>query len=381
MTTQHRRRWTTLAWRLLLVTPALIASIQVAAPAQVATTTVADRLPERLSDADFWALVDSVSEPGGYFRIADNFTSNEREIGQLYTMLRDRGTRGGVYLGVGPEQNFTYIAAIRPQMAFIVDIRRQAVMQHLMFKAIFEMAADRAEFISILFSRPRPQALDSTTAIQAIWEAYWPVKSDSAAFLSNFARILELLTRTHGFTFTPDETAQLKWVYDNFFGWGPVISTRGGPGGGGGGNGTTFAHLTGYSNDASGNPRSFLSSEENYAYVKGLHTRNLIVPVSGDFAGPRAIRAIGAWLQERGEVVSAFYVSNVEQYLFQEGKAVAFYDNVSTLPVNEASVFIRPYSFRRYGFSIQSLCPIGPFLDAARAGQVPSNNAALACPR
>jgi hypothetical protein len=199
--------------------------------------------------------VDSIPEPGGQFRIADNFTSNEREIGQLYTMLRDRGTRGGVYMGVGPEQNFTYIAAIRPQMAFIVDIRRQAVMQHLMFKAIFEMAADRAEFISILFSKPRPPALDSTTSIQAIWQAFWPVKSDSTMWQANYARVVELLTRTRGFRFTADGLAQLKWVYDNFFWYGPVISTRGQPGGGGGGgNGTTFADLTGYSNDASGNP-------------------------------------------------------------------------------------------------------------------------------
>lgn len=380
MNAQHQRRWTTRVWRLAVVTAVLLASVRDATAAQVAAPTVSDRLPDRLSDADFWALVDSISEPGGFFRIADNFTSNEREIGQLYTMLRERGTSGGVYMGVGPEQNFTYISAIRPRMAFIVDIRRQAVMQHLMFKAIFELAADRAEFISILFSKPRPPGLDSTTSIQSIWEAYWPVNSDSAAWRSNYARIVDLLTRTHGFTFTTDESTQLKWVYDNFFGWGPLISTRGQPGGGGG-NGTTFADLTGYSNDASGNPRSFLSSEENYAFVKDLHARNLIVPVSGDFAGPKAIRAIGAWLQERGGVVSAFYVSNVEQYLFQDGKAAIFYDNVSTLPVNEASVFIRPYSLRRYGFSVQSLCPIGPFLEAARSGQTPSNNAALACPR
>jgi hypothetical protein len=188
------------------------------------------------------------------------------------------------------------------------------------------------------------------------------------------------LTKTRGFAFIPDEVAQLKWVYDNFFGWGPVISTRGSPGGGSG-NGTTFADLTGYSNDASGSPRSFLSSEENYAFVRDLHMRNLIVPVSGDFGGPQAIRAIGAWLQERGGVVSAFYVSNVEQYLFQDGKAMAFYENVATLPVNDSSVFIRPYSLRRYGFSIQSLCPIAAFIESARAGRARSNNDALACPR
>jgi len=377
MTRHNRRLWIALR---LFIAPSFLVIMPVAAAAQIATT-VAARLPERLSDADFWALVDSISEPGGFFRIADNFTSNEREIGQLYTTLRELGIRGGVYMGVGPEQNLTYISAIRPQMAFIVDIRRQAVMQHLMFKAIFELAADRAEFISVLFSKPRPPALDSSTSIQTIWEAFWPVKSDSAAWRTNSARIVERLTGTHGFRFTDEESGQLKWVYDNFFGWGPLITTRGQAGGGGGVNGTTFADLTGYSNDASGNPRSFLSSEENYAFVRDLHLRNLIVPVSGDFGGPKAIRAIGAWLQQRGAVVSAFYVSNVEQYLFQDGKAQAFYDNVATLPVNEASVFIRPYSLRRYGFSMQPLCPIAPFLEAAAAGRATSNNAAMACPR
>lgn len=374
MTRQVTRRWRVNAARLVLA-GALVTVGSATASAQSAT-----RLPERLSDAEYWALVTAISEPGGYFRIPDNFTSNEREIGQLFTMLRDRGTRGGVYMGVGPEQNLTYIAAIRPQMAFIIDIRRQAVMQHLMFKAVFELAHDRAEFVSVLFSKPRPPALDSSSSIKQIWDAYWNVPSDSTLFRANYAKILDLLTRTRGFTFTDDETAQLKWVYDAFFGYGPVISTRGSPGGGGG-NGTTFADLTGYSNDASGTPRSFLSAEENYSFVRDLHTRNMIVPVSGDFAGPKAIRAIGTWLQERNATVSAYYVSNVEQYLFQENaKALAFYENVATLPLNDSSVFIRPYSLRRMN-SVQSLCPISAFIVAARAGRVPSNNVALSCPQ
>lgn len=380
MMTQQGRHWLAMSWRLLLLAPALSVTIPRLAASQEGAP--ASRLPDRLSDADFWSLVDSISEPGGWFRIEDNFTSNEREIGQLYSMLRERGTRGGVYLGVGPEQNLTYIAAIRPQMAFIVDIRRQAVMQHLMFKAVFEMAADRPDFISLLFSKPRPPGLDTSTSIQNIWQAYWNVTSDSTMWRATYARMLDLLTRTHGFRFTEDETERLKWVFDSFFAHGPSITTRAGSGGGGGGaNQTTFAELTGYSNDASGTPRSFLSSEENYAYVKDLHARNLIVPVSGDFGGPKAIRAIGSWLQSRGAIVSAFYVSNVEQYLFQDNKAALFYDNVATLPVNDSSVFIRPYSLRRYGFSMQSLCPIGAFLEKARREPVTSNNAAMACPR
>src|SRR6476660_3480233 len=103
-----------------------------ATPAVVPQTAAAQSLPARLTDAEFWTLVSDISEPGGYFRITDNYTSNEREVGILQTMLRDQGVKGGVYLGVGPEQNFSYIAAIRPVMAFVVDIRRQAVVQHLM---------------------------------------------------------------------------------------------------------------------------------------------------------------------------------------------------------------------------------------------------------
>ena len=379
MTRQQRARWLTIGVRLLALTLVPAAHAPRLAVAQD-TGRSASRLPERLSDADFWALVESISEPGGEFRIRDNFTSNEREIGQLYTMLRENGTRGGVYLGVGPEQNLTYISAIRPQMAFIVDIRRQAVMQHLMFKAIFEMAGDRADFISILFSKKRPPGLDASTSIQGIWDAFWNVPSDSAMWRTTYARMTDLLMRTHGFRFTDEESVQLKWVFDHFFAYGPLITTRAGSGGGGGSQ-STFADLTGYSNDASGVPRSFLSSEENFAFVKDLHARNLIVPVSGDFGGPKAIRAIGDWLRERGAIVSAFYVSNVEQYLFQDGKSQFFYDNVAALPVNEASVFIRPYSLRRYGFSMQSLCPIAAFLEAAQGGRVTSNNAAMACPR
>lgn len=376
---ERNRRWIARLWRALVLAPlAPLAGLAPSAWAQGGAAVEAG-LPDRLSDTEFWSLVSAISEPGGYFRIVDNFTSNEREIGQLFTMLRERGTSGGVYLGVGPEQNLTYMAAIRPKMAFIVDIRRQAVMQHLMFKAVFELAADRAGFISLLFSKPRPAGLDSTTGIQAIWDAFWPVRSDSVAWKANYARIADHLTQGHGFTFTPEEAEGLKHVYDSFFWYGPVISTRGAPGGGGA-NGATFADLTGYSPDASGQPRSFLSSEENYQFVKSLHARNLVVPVSGDFGGPRAIRAIGSWLHERGGVVSAFYVSNVEQYLFQDNKAQAFYSNVATLPLSDASVFIRPYSLRRFGFT-QPLCPIAPFLDAAMAGRAPSNSDALACPR
>ena len=93
--------------------------------------------------------------------------------------------------------------------------------------------------------------------------------------------------------------------------------------------------------DAASVPRGFLATEENFALVKELQRRNLIVPVVGDFAGPKAIRAVGKYLRARSAIVSAFYVSNVEQYLRRDGRLEAFCGSASTLPIDDRSSFIR----------------------------------------
>jgi hypothetical protein len=338
----------------------------------------ASTLPDRLSDAEYWKLLSDISEPGGYFRIADNFTSNENEVGRIFTMLRQESIQGGVYMGVGPEQNLSYIASIRPAMAFVCDIRRQAVMQHLMFKAVFELSKDRADFISLLFSKPRPAGLEKTSNIQQMWNSYFTVATDGTLMAKNHALIVDHLTKTHKFTLTPDEASQLDFVIDSFAKWGPSITTNSSPNGRGGGNALTFADLTGWSLDDAGQPQSFLSTDEHFQTLKTLHEKNLIVPVSGDFGGPKAIRAIGTYVREHRATVSAFYVSNVEQYLYQDGKQTLFYDNVATLPLTEKSVFIRPYSLRR-NYGVAPLCGMLQFLQLAKAGRMPSNNDALAC--
>ena len=83
-----------------------------------------------------------------------------------------------------------------------------------------------------------------------------------------------------------------------------------------------------------GMARSFLATEENFAVIKDLHSRNLIVPVVGNFAGPKAIRAVGKYVRARGATVGAFYVSNVEQYLSREGGQDEFCASASTLPLD-----------------------------------------------
>jgi len=205
-----------------------------------------------------------------------------------------------------------------------------------------------------------------------------PVATDLAMAKQNAIRIVDQLTKVHKLTLTAEESAQLAHVIDAFVQFGPGITTQGGMSGGRGGNSVTFADLTGWSLDSAGQAQSFLSTDENYQFVKALEEKNLVIPVSGDFGGPKAIRAIGAYLHKQGGTVSAFYLSNVEQYLFQDGKDRAFYDNVATLPLSDASVFIRPYSLRS---SQPALCGIAGFLKSVAAGRVGGNYDALACGR
>ena len=74
--------------------------------------------------------------------------------------------------------------------------------------------------------------------------------------------------------------------------------------------------------DGKGQYRSYLSSDDNFTVVRDLHKKNLLVPVVGNFAGPKALRAVARYLKEREATVSAFYLSNVEQYLSREGTVV-----------------------------------------------------------
>src|SRR5262245_58871832 len=103
------------------------------------------------------ALSAQLSEPAGYFD-SDNLISNETSYLQVAEQLADGVARGGVYVGVGPDQNFNYIARTKPRYAFILDIRRQNMLQHLLFAALFAEADDPYQYLCRLFSRACPGA-------------------------------------------------------------------------------------------------------------------------------------------------------------------------------------------------------------------------------
>jgi len=294
-------------------------------------------LPDRLTNQEFWTLMTSASEPDGKFR-SDNLISNELKFQWVIPELLRRVKPGGVYIGVGPEQNFSYIVALRPKIAFIVDVRRGNADLHLMYKAIFELSADRADFVSRLLSRSRPAGLTATSTAADIFTAFSTVDPSEPTLNTNLAEIRHQLTTEHRFPLTGEDLMRIEAIYRVFFLAGTKIQYS--PYGSfGGTTQPTYAELMAATDEA-GESRSFLASEATFAVIRDLERRNALVPLVADFAGPKTLRVIGDYARRRGATIAAFYVSNVEEYL-QGPAGQAFCGNVSSLPLSDESVFIR----------------------------------------
>ena len=327
--------------RMLIASLFLLSAATTAAAQQSSSSQI-----DSLSATEFSRLIRELSEEGGHFR-SDNFTSNETPYLHVVDKMRQLGATGGAYIGVGPEQNFTYIAKIRPRIAFIVDIRRQAIIQHLMYKAIFHLSATRAQFLSRLLSRPLPKekAPIESVSVNELLSYFSAAPGDDQAFAANLTAIRKAIQEDFQFPLSESDQRNLEYVYKNFRTEGLDISFRMDESRGG-----YFPTLKDLieQTDLNGKPGNFLAIAEDYDFVRAMHRKNLIIPVVGDFGGKKALAAVGDYLRKNGFTVTAFYTSNVEQYLFDSGSFAAFANNVRKLPINDRSLFIRSASGRYY---------------------------------
>jgi hypothetical protein len=306
-------------------------------------------LPAALSDQEFWGLIEALSEPAGTFAVSDNYVSNERHFAENVRRLR---AAGGVYIGVGPEQNFSYIARLHPAMAFIVDIRRENRNLHLLYKALFELSTDRADLVSRLFSRPRPSGLGSTATAEEILLQYSGVPPSPEQYRTNAALVRERLLTTRGLPLSQLDLDEIERVWRAFYADGPEIQFWGArkvdaaP--------PSYRQLM-VAKDMFGQSRSFLATDEGFRFVKDLHARNLIVPLVGDFGGPSAIRRVGDYVRNQGDVIHAFYGSNVGVYL-NSHQTRAFCGNLATLPAAPRAWFIESDRMRSLSSRLRA-CP------------------------
>jgi len=297
----------------------------------------AAELPATIDDRVFWTLFTDLSETAGQFPL--QFMSNEDSAQFVIPQLKQKAKRGGVFIGVGSEQNFTYIATLQPRLAFVVDIRRDNAIEHLMYKALFEMSANRADFVSRLFARRRPAGLSDNLSAEAIFNAFQTVDVDPTYYDENLRAVLDRLSNTsggHGFPLSAADRNDVGRMMNAFRTAGPFsLKGFGDP------TNPTYAQLMSAS-DLDGVNQSYLANEENFRLVRELESQNRVIPLVGDFAGTKAISGIGRYLKDHESAVDVFYVSNVERYLFEQGDhGKQFYANVRTLPLANSSLFVR----------------------------------------
>src|SRR5437773_5485106 len=170
--------------RLIFAAACLIIVCGVSAVRSIPIGRVAAAAPAELTDRQFWSLSKDSSEDDGFFR-SDNLLSNETSFQYIIPDVLKTAKQGRVYLGVGPEQNFTYIGALKPAMAFIIDIRYGNLDVHLMYKALFELSKDRAEFVSRLFSRKRAAGLTAKSTAREIFSAYLAAEGSKETYEEN----------------------------------------------------------------------------------------------------------------------------------------------------------------------------------------------------
>lgn len=336
-------------WALVAVLAACEAGATPApAPRQVARAVAA------LPDSTFASLHARISGEGGYFD-TDNLISNETGYLNVQGALERLGLEGGAYVGVGPDQNYSYIATLRPEIAFITDVRRDNALHHLLLKALIERAPTRVEFLAGLHGRPAPEdpaawverPLDEIVA----WVDRSPADEATVAALD---RAVTAAVLGYGIPLSGRDLDTIRRFHRTFVSAGLSLrftsfGRRPRP------YYPTYRQLV-LETDAEGEPASYLVSAGAYRVVRDLHLANRIVPVVGDMAGPHALAEMGEVMREMGVALNAFYTSNVEFYLWRARTFDRWVENLASLPVAEGAVVIRSY-FPNFGGTHPSALP------------------------
>jgi hypothetical protein len=306
-------------------------------PAPSASAGIVARAVDLDPNLETFRRVFGFSEPGETF-LSDNWVSNETSYLDAASALV--AEQGGAYLGVGPEQNYSYIAFSRPDLAILVDLRRDNALLHLLYKAIFETARDRAEFLSLLLGRP----LDPTAHSVVMGDAEELMRlverkpPDEGWLRERHAELIGRI-RGYGLDLSPQDFEHLAAIHERFFQRQLELrfelhqrSARVYP---------TFRSLLG-ARTADGRG-SFLATDQGFEFVRSLMRRHRVVPVVGNVGATEPLGKIAAELRRQGLGVTAFYISNVEQYLIGTPGYHGWLSRLRELPVEDGGVLIRSY--------------------------------------
>lgn len=291
-----------------------------------------------MSVPNFDALIaESLStevEPSNYQ--LDCFVTNELAYNDVLVECLPTGTTGA-YVGVGPCQNLTYIGALRPRLAFVVDARIDNLLEHLMFKLLFERAETPAEYLGLLLSRDLGSSHAVGSEPEAVVAAVEKCPVSPELFRTNLAWLrTEMSDR---WPLTDLHRNRIDRLYGEFFRRQLDITNV---------DAETTENLDEIANlrdvisarTSHGINLHFLTDAERYAVVRQLQRDDRVIPLLGNLGSGETTDRINELLRAYGESISTFYVSNIEEHVLQryriEGDRITARPNPEGLLTGEA---------------------------------------------
>jgi len=200
--------------------------------------------------------------------------------------------RGGAYLGVGSDQNYTQAAVAKSELVFLMDYDAMVVHLHRVNQAFVKAADTPADFLALWDPKNNVKA-------EATLVAEWkddPIKDQ-------YLRIYRSLGRT------------------------------------------MFNHYTGQRNTSKTAPTNWIRDDANYTWVRDLWRGGRIVALKGSMLGDNCMVSVGEALTKLGVPMRLYYTSNAPNAW--GGHMTAEYRrNVRAFPMDESSVVMHTLGWR-----------------------------------
>ncbi len=207
---------------------------------------------------------------------------------------------GGSYLGVGSDQNYSYIAHARSQFAWVMDYDPRVVRQHLLLRALILHSETPDEFVA----KFAPENVRSSSQLlRKIFKDH-PQKT---LIVNGFTRNS---TKLHSYF----QTQRFPFRKAPEFGW--------------------------------------LRNARNFSYIKKMYEQGRLNVLAGDLLGTKAIATVSAATEALGHPLRIYYSSNAPSAWGGEMTA-AYRKNVLGMPFDARSLVLQTNNqggFRQTGY-------------------------------
>lgn len=276
--------------------------------------------PKRLSEAEISKKLREIprdKRPKSIIRNIHYIVSNEN---RHYLWRSAIEGKGGIYVGVGAEQNYILAGWSRPEVLVLMDFDQWIVDLHEGYKALFIRAETPEQFLELWSKKRRPEAVAAITATVK-------ARKDQARIISVFRSSRHRVER---------HLRKIAKEYRSY------------------------------------QSPCFLTDEAQYTHIRSLALRGHFLAVRGDLTADKAVKGISTFARAVNIPVRVFYLSNAEYYFsYSQGR---YRSNMTSLFVDDESVILHthPYQGWSYHYIYQSGLNFKAWLTSRKVGSLRS---------